>query len=122
MSHRDWLWLILLLPLTTFAQSKWVIVTSDGEWKKANTYVYLSIRLVIECETGRKCEAGTGVFLNGNPRGSRRVFEGRIEMTAYGIGTLQVRAADGKGPVKVAFLERDGELAPLYPPIWESIP
>lgn len=124
MSRHRWfaILMLLLLPLAAHAQSKWMVVTSSGQWKKANTYVYLSVRLVIECETGRKCEAGTGLSLKGKPRGSRRTFVGRTEMTAYGIGALQVRPADGKGPVKVAFFERNAGGVPIYPPIWDSIP
>lgn len=124
MSRHHWftILMLLLLPFAAQAQNKWMIVRSNGQWKKANTYVYLSVLLVIECEAGRKCEAGTGVSLKGKPRGSRRTFEGRTEMTVYGFGTLQVRPADGKGPVKVAFLERDAAAVPVYPPLWKSIP
>lgn len=59
---------------------------------------------------------GTGLLLKGRPRGGRKISMGRIEMTAYGMGTRQVRSADGKGPVKVAFLEHSAGAVAVYPP------
>lgn len=120
MKRRCLCWLLLVASAAANSAPKWMIVTSDDEWSRANTYVYMSATFVIACEPGRRCEAGTGLFLGGKPRGSRRAFTGTIRMTAFGAGSLYVRADDGHGKVQVAFYEQDSRLVPLYPPVWEA--
>lgn len=113
-------WLFLFASAAANSAPKWMTVTSDNDWSRANTYVYMSVTFVIACEPGRRCEAGTGLFLGGKPRGSRRAFTGTIRMTAFGAGSLYVRAGDGQGKVQVAFYEQNSRLVPLYPPVWEA--
>lgn len=120
MMRRCLCWIFLFVSAAANSAQKWTVLTSDGDWSHASTYVFLSVTFVIACEPNRRCEAGTGLYVGGKPRGSRRAFSGTITMTAFGAGALYLRADDGNGKVQLAYYEQDSRLVPVYPPVWKA--
>jgi hypothetical protein len=51
-----------------------------------------------------------GIFSFGEPRGEKLRFTGEKEILAIGVGSLHIRPADGKGPVKAAIAQKDAGL------------
>ncbi len=59
-----------------------------------------------------------GVFVFGNPLGEKIGFSGEREITVIGAGSLHMRSTDGKGPVKVAFMQKSAEPIKTTPIEW----
>lgn len=75
--------------------------TGDG-WTWFEEYVFLWAKYRVACEDQRQCQVGMGIFAFGEPRGEKISFSGEREIITIGIGSLHIRPADGKGPVKAA--------------------
>jgi hypothetical protein len=92
------------------AHAAWTMKTASSEWTWCEDYVYSSARYLIACEPGRNCQVGMGVFAFGRPWGEKIGFTGEREILVIGAGAIYMRAADGKGPVKVALVQKSAEL------------
>jgi len=51
-----------------------------------------------------------GIFAFGEPRGEKLRFSGQTEILVIGAGSLHIRPADDKGPVKAAIAPKDAGL------------
>ena len=59
-----------------------------------------------------------GIFAFGAPWGEKIRFSGQREITVVGVGALFMRATDGKGQVRVAFMEKDNSPVSIPPISW----
>lgn len=107
--------LVLSLPLLA---AGWVHKVASDKWTWCEDYVYAYATYIVACEPNRDCQVGMGVFAFGQPLGEKIGFSGQKEITVVGVGSLHVRATDGKGPVKVAFIQRNAALIKTPPISW----
>jgi hypothetical protein len=98
------------------AHATWVKKEASSDWTWCEDYVYATATYVVACEPSRECEVGTGVFAFGGPLGGKTRFSGQREIWVLGIGSIHMRAADGKGSVKVALMQK-GSTPISTPPI-----
>lgn len=75
-------------------------VVSD-EWTWLADYVLGWGTWTINCEAGRECDVGMGVFAFGRPWGEQKRCKTTTTIFTVGVGAIHVRVADGKGPCKV---------------------
>lgn len=97
--------LLLTIPCAALAQD-WVRKVAGPDWQWYEDYAVLTGTYVVACEPQRVCEVGTGWMVNGSPWGGVTRFEGQKEISVYVSGSIHVRPADGKGPVKAALLPK----------------
>lgn len=91
---------------------------NPGVWQWLEDYVYVgTAKYVIGCPWDRRCRIGSGVFIDGMPRGSQQVFSGDIDWEVLGAGALHVRIEDDGGPCRVGFYRLSASLVkvPVYP-------
>lgn len=91
----------------------WHYKTANEKWTWMEDYVFVYANYVVACETGRRCQVGMGVFAFDEPRGEKIRFTGQKEILAVGVGAIYIRADDGKGPVKAAFIRKQSGLIPI---------
>ena len=84
------------------------------QWVKLSSYVFMSAEWTINCEQGRTCEVGTGIYFRRKPRGSIYKFSSKMLFTTYGAGYIMVRVIDGKGDCNVQLDEGDVGLINIY--------
>jgi len=72
--------------------------STDADWVWFSDHFVASITYVTQAAPGRRYEIGTGVSFGGRPRGRIQEVEGKVEVTAYGLGALHMRFVDGLGP------------------------
>lgn len=84
-----------------------------NDWVWFSDHAALSIDYAVVGPTGRMYEIGTGVSFRGKPLGTKSKHEGAYVVTAYGIGAIHVRAADGGAPFTVCVSADKMELIPL---------
>ncbi len=92
------------------ASVTWVKKTTTEDWTWFEDYVYAWATYVVACEPERTCQIGMGIFSFGEPRGEKIRFTGETEILVVGIGSLHIRPADGRGPVKAAIAQKDAGL------------
>jgi hypothetical protein len=110
--------IVVAIAGNVLASSDWTRKRVGEDWTWCESYVYAYATYTVACEPNRQCQVGMGLFLFGEPRGEKIRFSGRREITVIGAGSLHVRAADGKGPVKVAFSQKSAELISTGPIEW----
>ena len=88
----------LLGTPTAFAASEPLCKTVGDDWAWFSDHFAASITYVTQAAIGRRYEIGTGVSFGSRPRGRVQDVEGKVEVTAYGFGTLHMRFVDGLGP------------------------
>lgn len=76
-------------------------------------YVFVYANYVLACETGRRRQVGMGIFALDEPRGENIRFTSQNEILAVGVGAIYIRADDGNGPVKAAFIRKQSGLIPI---------
>lgn len=81
-----------------FAASDERCETVGNDWRWFSDHFAASITYVTQAAPGRRYEIGTGVSFGGRPRGRVQEVEGKVEVTAYGLGALHMRFVDGHGP------------------------
>ena len=97
--------LLLTISCTALAQD-WVRKVAGPDWQWFEDYAVLTGTYVVACEPQRVCEVGTGWMVNGSPWGGVTRFEGQSELSVYVSGSIHIRPADGKGPVKASLLPK----------------
>lgn len=91
-----------LLALSVGAYSQeYICKHVGGSWEWFGDHGAFSVTYSIVGQSGRTYEIGTGISINNSPWGSRSEHQGTYEATAYGIGALHIRNADGGEPFKV---------------------
>lgn len=113
----------LVLPMLGFiapaahaqasGDTNWHYKTANEKWTWMEDYVFLYANYIVACETGRQCQVGMGVFAWDEPRGEKIRFSGQKEILTVGAGAIYIRADDGKGPVKAAFIRKQSGLIPI---------
>jgi hypothetical protein len=88
----------------------WVKKSTSEDWTWFEDYVYAWAKYAVACEPDRRCQVGMGVYAFGEPLGEKMRFNGQIEVLVIGIGSLHIRPADGKGPVKAAIAQKGAGL------------
>jgi len=83
-------------------------------WTWLQDYIHLWGTFTVNCEPGRRCRVGMGIFFAGNPRGQQIDFESYVKIFTIGIGAVHVRVIDGKGPCTVQVDPGDVGLIPVY--------
>lgn len=96
----------LLSVASTASAQDWVRKVAGPDWQWYEDYAVLTGTYVVACEPQRSCEVGTGWMVSGKPRGGVTRFEGQREISVFISGSIHMRAADGKGPVKAALLPK----------------
>lgn len=91
----------------------WHYKTANQKWTWMEDYVFVYANYIVACETGRQCQMGMGIFAFDEPRGEKIRFTGQKEILAVGVGAIYIRADDGKGPVKAAFIRKQSGLIPI---------
>jgi hypothetical protein len=107
-----------LASAVAIASSNWVPKTARPDWTWCEDYAFAYSTYVVACEPERECQVGMGIFVFGEPRGEKISFFGQREITVIGIGSLHMRSTDGKGSVKVAFIQRTVALIKTPPIQW----
>jgi len=102
----------------SIAHAAWVVKDVSFDWTWCEEYVYTTATYVVACEPSRECEIGTGVFAFGGPLGGKAKFSGQREIRVFGIGSIHMRATDGKGKVKVALMQKEATLISTPPISW----
>lgn len=105
-----------MLLVVCAAHAAWTVKTASSEWTWCEDYVYSSATYIVACEPGRNCQVGMGVFAFKRPWGEKIGFTGEREIFVVGMGAIYMRAADGKGPVKVAFVQKSTDLIKITIP------
>lgn len=100
------------------AHAAWVRKEVSSNWTWCEEYVYATATYVVACEPYRECEIGTGVFAFGGPLGEKTKFSGQREIWVLGVGSIHMRAADGKGNVKIALMQKDATPISTPPISW----
>lgn len=77
------------------------------DWNWFADHFALSITYVVEGAPGRTYEIATGVSVFGKPRGATVRKIGKSEVTAYGIGAINVRVVDGGPAMPVCVAQGD---------------
>jgi hypothetical protein len=93
-------------PLPSAVPSGCQMKVIGDNWTWLAEHWALSAKYNLSFPPGRKIELGTGLSVNGTPKGSKYKPDpasGETEVTGYGIGTLQGRVLDGQGPCVVVF-------------------
>jgi len=93
--------------------SNWQYKTANEKWTWMEDYLFVYANYVVACETGRRCQVGMGIFAFDEPRGEKIRFTGQIEILTVGVGAIYIRADDGNGPVKAAFVRKQSGLIPI---------
>ena len=75
-------------------------VVGDG-WTWLADYLFAKADWTLNCEPGRTCQVGMGIFFLGEPRGEKKRFTGHTDIWTLGIGAIHVRVVDGRGPCSV---------------------
>jgi hypothetical protein len=88
-------------------------MTANEKWTWMEDYLFVYANYVVACETGRRCQVGMGIFAFDEPRGEKIRFTGQIEILTVGVGAIYIRADDGNGPVKAAFVRKQSGLIPI---------
>jgi hypothetical protein len=96
----------------------WVVKQAEPIWTWFEDYYYFSANYFVACEPQRQCEVGTGIFAFGEPRGTIKMVTGLEEITVIGIGSIHIRSADEKGPVKAGIAQRSAE---VFTKTWPSM-
>jgi hypothetical protein len=91
----------LLYACTTAEAADYICKEVGKKWTWLGDHVVGSIEYVVIGAPGRRYEVGTGLFVQGQPWGSKRQGEGRLDFSAYGIGALHGRQIDEGSPLKV---------------------
>lgn len=107
-----------LAIVCSIAHAAWVRKEVSSNWTWCEEYVYTTAVYVVACEPSRECEIGTGVFAFGGPLGDKAKFSGQREIRVLGIGSIHMRATDGKGNAKVALMQKDATLISTPPISW----
>lgn len=96
----------LLVPLAIplFAASTRADVQVRDGWTFITDYALVRGSWTVTVPSGRKVEVGTGIFIAGSPRGSKRVITDRTIVTTYGVGSIHARTVDG-GPSALVSVE-----------------
>ena len=121
--HRLWttgfVFLCVLVCSTRAIAAGWVVKVASESWTWLDDYLYVgSGTYLVACDPGRQCVVGSGVFAFGSPRGNQTTFSGQKEITVIGVGSLHVRAADGKGQLRAAYLLKDHGLVTVPVITW----
>lgn len=103
---------VFLLASAATAQS-WVYKDANDSWTWMEDYGYVYATYVVACEAGRQCQVGMGIHAFGEPRGEKIRFSGKEEIHVIGLGAIYLRADDGKGSVKVAFIQKSNKPIPI---------
>lgn len=107
-----------LAIVCSIAHAAWVRKEVSSNWTWCEEYVYATATYLVACEPSRECEIGTGVFAFGGPLGEKTKFSGQREIWVLGIGSIHMRAADGKGNAKIALMQKDATLISTPPISW----
>jgi hypothetical protein len=107
---------------------RWRRVEVGKKWHWMEDYVMLTATYVLVSPSDRRVEFGTGMFVFGEPRGSRGKFSGEREVTTYGGGAIHVRLADNGGPCLVGLAQKSYKLVTIasgsetqVQPIWVDL-
>jgi len=84
------------------------------DWVWFSDYAYFRSEWTVSAEDGCELEVGSGMRINGEPRGSARRFSRYIKFTAWGIGAIHVRAVAGMAPCLVRVDLGQFDLIPVY--------
>ena len=83
------------------------------EWVWFTDYAFFRSEWTVNAEDGCELEVGSGVKIQGKPRGSVRRFSKHIVLTAWGVGAIHVRAVAGIAPCEVRVDMGDFDLLPV---------
>lgn len=101
--------ILAITASTSYAGDRWVLKTASDRWTWLEDYAYFSATYQLVCEPDRECEFGSGMKIGGKPRGTKSKFMGERRISVYGLGAIHVRAADGRGDVKVQMRQSESE-------------
>lgn len=87
-------------------------IVSD-QWTWFTDYVFLWANWTVNCEAGRQCQVGMGIFTGGEPRGEKIRFGPHKQFTTVGVGAIHIRVVDGKGPCTVRLDQGKVGLIPI---------
>ena len=82
-------------------------------WVRLGWHVAARVEYQLVTEPDAAYEVGTGVFLWGEPRGSKYSATGFSEIEAYGLGSLVARSLS-KQPLKICFTASEMEAITIF--------
>lgn len=101
---------MIAVSLAGASTPTWVKKTTSEDWTWFEDYFYAWATYIVACEPERICQVGMGIFSFDEPRGEKLRFAGEKEILVVGAGSLHIRPADGKGPVKAAIAPKEAGL------------
>ncbi len=103
--------LLSTLSISSGYAQDYVCKNVGSSWTWFSDHFVASVKYVSVGQAGRRYEVGTGVSIAGHPLGWRETYSGQAEFSAWGMGSVHIRAADGGGPFKVCLAT--GDISPI---------